>query len=171
MADINAWSQSFHFSLCASETPETVYNEPKTSTYPCYILPQTVACTFDALTSSPGIFYETLMHPATAFSMWPCLKICVCMVDCLPWLVPSWWGSYPVSRHFHQEETLWRKENTVQHKVVALDTHKVLLSFSEFLLSLIPRPSSPRPVSDHFCSCILQVIKNWMVGRPSNNAN
>ena len=37
----------------------------KMSTYPCYIPPQTPACTFDALTSSPGIFYETLMHPAT----------------------------------------------------------------------------------------------------------
>ena len=35
------------------------------STYPCYIPPQTLACTFDALTSSLGIFYETLMHHAT----------------------------------------------------------------------------------------------------------
>ena len=29
----------------------------------CYTV--TPACTFDALTSSPGNFYETLMHPAT----------------------------------------------------------------------------------------------------------
>ena len=35
------------------------------STYPCYIPPQTPACTFDALTFSPGFFYETLMHPPT----------------------------------------------------------------------------------------------------------
>ena len=36
------------------------------STYPCYIPPQTLAWrTFDALTSSLGIFYETLMHPTT----------------------------------------------------------------------------------------------------------
>ena len=36
------------------------------STYPCYIPPQTLAWrTFDALTSSSGIFYETLMYPAT----------------------------------------------------------------------------------------------------------
>ena len=35
------------------------------SDHPLYIPPQTPACTFDALTSSPGIFYETLMHPAT----------------------------------------------------------------------------------------------------------
>ena len=45
----------------------SVYNEPKMSTYPCYNPPQTPACTFalDALTSSPGIFYETLMRHAT----------------------------------------------------------------------------------------------------------
>ena len=42
-----------------------MYNEPKMSTYPCYIPPQTPAYTFDALTFSPGFFYETLMHPAT----------------------------------------------------------------------------------------------------------
>ena len=47
------------------ETPNTVYNEPRMSTYSCYIPPQTPPCTFDALTSSPGIFYETLMHHAT----------------------------------------------------------------------------------------------------------
>ena len=35
------------------------------STYPCYIPPETPAYTFDALTSSLGIFYETLMHHAT----------------------------------------------------------------------------------------------------------
>ena len=46
-------------------TQHSVYNESKMSTYPCYIPPQTPACTFDALTSSPSIFYETLMHPAT----------------------------------------------------------------------------------------------------------
>ena len=46
-------------------TRHSVYNELKISTYPCYIAPQTPACTFDALTSSPGIFYETLMHHAT----------------------------------------------------------------------------------------------------------
>ena len=48
-----------------TDTNHSMYNEPKMSTYPCYIPPQTPACTFDALTSSPGIFYETLMHPAT----------------------------------------------------------------------------------------------------------
>ena len=30
-----------------------------------YIPLQTPACTSDALTSRPGIFYETQMHPAT----------------------------------------------------------------------------------------------------------
>jgi len=33
---------------------------------PCYIAQQTPACTIDGLTSSPGIFYETLMHHATS---------------------------------------------------------------------------------------------------------
>ena len=46
-------------------TRHSVYNELKISAYPCYIAPQTPACTFDALTSSPSIFYETLMHHAT----------------------------------------------------------------------------------------------------------
>ena len=30
-----------------------------------YIPPKTPPCIFDDLTSSPGIFYETQMHPAT----------------------------------------------------------------------------------------------------------
>ena len=53
------------------ETPTqwTVYNEPKMRRYPCYIPPQTPPCTFDALTSSPGIFYETPMHHASCNSL------------------------------------------------------------------------------------------------------
>ena len=47
------------------DTWHNVYSEPKMSTYPRYTPPQTLAYTFDALTFSPGIFYETLMHPST----------------------------------------------------------------------------------------------------------
>jgi len=47
------------------DTQHSVYSKHKMSTYPCSFPLQTPAFTYDALTSSPGIFFETLMHPAT----------------------------------------------------------------------------------------------------------
>lgn len=71
------------------ETPDIVCtDEPKMSRFPCYFPSQTLVCTFDALTSSQGIFYETLLHHAThsgwlnnalhSTSIPPALHLCGC---------------------------------------------------------------------------------------------